>query len=240
MQPSEGYLGQGSGSVILISGATGFLGRALAVALMRRNHVVRALVRPGSESKAPGGSEVALGDALDAGSVCGVARGCGTLCHLVGTPHPASWKQREFEQVDRASLFASVQAAQAAGIRHLVYVSVAHPAPMMRGYIAIRRECEARIDDCGIPATILRPWYVLGPGHRWPIVLQPFYQLAEAVPLTREAAARLGLVTHAQMIGALVWATENPPEGRRVLSVPEIRTIGAAGFAGADSGEEGR
>lgn len=234
MQPSERCVGQGSGSVVLITGATGYLGRALAGALHGRRIAVRALVRPGSERKAPRGAAVVTGDALDAGSVAQAAAGCSTLCHLVGTPHPASWKQRQFEQIDRASLFASVEAGRIAGVRHLVYVSVAHPAPMMRGYIAIRRECEAGIEASGIRATILRPWYVLGPGHRWPIVLQPLYRLAGALPSTREAALRLGLVSHAEMIAALVWAIENPPDGRRVLSVSEIRAIGAAGSAAAD------
>ena len=53
-------------------------------------------------------------------------------------------------------------------------------------------------------ATVLRPWYVLGPGHRWPYMLVPFYWLMERVPSKRETAQRLGLVTHAQMIAALL------------------------------------
>ena len=73
-------------------------------------------------------------------------------------------------------------------------------------------------------ATVLRPWYVLGPGHRWPYALLPFYWLFEQIPSKRDTALRLGLVTHAQMIASLARAVENrPPSGVRVVEVPEIR-----------------
>jgi len=49
----------------------------------------------------------------------------------------------------------------------------------MRAYIAVRKECEAILAASGLTTTILRPWYVLGPGHRWPVILLPFYRLAE-------------------------------------------------------------
>jgi len=58
-----------------------------------------------------------------------------------------------------------------------MYVSVAHPAPVMNAYIEPRMEVEAAIRAAGLNATILRPWYVLGPRHRWPYVLLPFYAL---------------------------------------------------------------
>lgn len=72
-------------------------------------------------------------------------------------------------------------------------------------------------------ATFLRPWYVLGPGHRWPYALIPFYWLLERLPGTRETARRLGLVTLPQMIAALVDAIENPADGIRIVDVPAIR-----------------
>jgi hypothetical protein len=75
-------------------------------------------------------------------------------------------------------------------------------------------------------ATIVRPWYVLGPGHRWPYALLPIYAALERIPATREAAARLGLVKLPQMVAALVHAVEHPPDGVRVLDVPAIRRLG--------------
>jgi uncharacterized protein YbjT (DUF2867 family) len=100
---------------------------------------------------------------------------------------------------------------------------VAHPAPAMKAYWEARAEGEDALRSSGLPATILRPWYVLGPGHRWPYLLRPGYWLLELLPPTRESARRLGLVTLGQMVQALVFAIENPPKTLRILEVPEIR-----------------
>ena len=94
---------------------------------------------------------------------------------------------------------------------------------MMKAYIEVREECESMIRDSGLNATILRPWYVLGPGHRWPFALLPAYWLLERLPSTRDGARRLGLVTLEQMLRALAGAVGDPCTGVRVLGVPEIR-----------------
>ena len=127
---------------------------------------MHALVRPGSEAKVPAGAQPVVGNALDAATFApAIPRGA-TLVHLIGTPRPSPAKAAEFQSVDLASIHAATAAARRAGVRHLVYVSVAHPAPIMRSYIAVRLEGEALTKLAGMPATILRPWYVLGPGHR--------------------------------------------------------------------------
>jgi len=90
----------------------------------------------------------------------------------------------------------------------------------------VRSECEAMICQSGMNSTILRPWYVLGPGHRWPYFLLPIYKLMELLPQTREGATRLGLVTLEQMSHALLRAVEAPSPGVRVVEVPEIRFPG--------------
>ena len=96
----------------------------------------------------------------------------------------------------------------------------------MKFYIAVRAEAERMIRASGMNATILRPWYVLGPGRRWPLILKPLYWLMERVPSTRESAQRLGLVTIEQMVGALVRSVETPAQRVRILGVPEIRKLG--------------
>jgi len=93
----------------------------------------------------------------------------------------------------------------------------------MREYVQARAEAEAFLRAQGFRATFLRPWYVLGPGHRWPYLLVPGYWLAERFPGTRATARRIGLVTLKQMATAIVDSIEHPPEGKRVIEVPEIR-----------------
>jgi uncharacterized protein YbjT (DUF2867 family) len=184
----------------------------------------------------PAGAAALIGDALEPDVISGVLRSNDTLVHLIGTPHPNPSKAREFQRVDLPSIRASVTAARRVGITHLIYVSVAQPAPFMRAFIAVRAQGEAMIREAKLTATVLRPWYVLGPGHRWATVLIPLYKLAELWPSTRERAQRLGLVTIAQMVSALVMAIENPaPAGQiRIVDVPAIKRAGE-NFTEADS-----
>lgn len=199
------------------------MGRALDKLLIARGHEVRVLVRPGSERKVPAGAILIPGNALDSASFAQKIAPADTFVHLTGVAHPAPWKEKAFRAVDLASLRASGSAAASAGISHFIYVSVAHPAPVMKAYIRVRRECEEILRNQHLLSTILRPWYVLGPGHRWPTLLKPFYALLEAIPLTREGARRLGLVRLPEMTAAIAWAVEHPPEKTRILDVPAIR-----------------
>jgi uncharacterized protein YbjT (DUF2867 family) len=217
---------------VFVTGGTGYIGRALVGALVARGHTVRALVRPGADVRLPPGVPAVVGDALTAASYAAHVAPADTLVQLVGTPHPGPSKAAEFARVDLPSGLAAVEAALAAGVRHLVYVSVAQPAPVMRAYVAARAAVEGRIGvahaEAGLAATVLRPWYVLGPGHRWPYLLVPLYALGRVLPATRPGAERLGLVSQAAMVAALVEAVETPPDGAaggpRVWEVPRIRT----------------
>jgi len=212
---------------VFVAGGTGYMGRRLIPRLVARGHTVRALVRAGSEKKLPAGCNAVLGNALDGSSYKSQIAPADTFVQLVGVAHPSPAKAEEFRKIDLPSGLGSIAAAKAAGVRHFVYLSVAHPAPMMHAYIAVRAECEAAIEAAGLNATILRPWYVLGPGHRWPYLLAPFYKAAELISATREGARRLGLVTLEQMICALTDAVENPFTGTRIVEVPEIRSCAA-------------
>lgn len=209
-----------------MTGSTGYIGRPLVGALLARGHRVRALVRPESAGRAAAGATSVVGNALDAATFAPAVTGADTIVHLVGTPHPSPKKAAEFQRVDLPSILASVEAARRAGAPHLVYVSVAHPAPVMHAYIAVRSAGERAIAEAGLTATILRPWYVLGPGHRWPYLLVPFYAMARLMPSKRETARRLGLVTLQQMVDALIRAVENPPPAGRIqiLEVPDIQS----------------
>jgi uncharacterized protein YbjT (DUF2867 family) len=213
---------------VFITGGTGYIGRTLTAALVERGHHVRILARPASTGRVPPGAEAVVGNALDAASFAGELRPGDTLVHLVGTPHPSPAKAAEFRRVDLPSIEASVSAASTAGIAHLVYVSVAQPAPVMKAYIEVRARGEAAIERARLTATVLRPWYVLGPGHWWPLVLLPLYGLFALLPGTRDGARRLGLVTIRQMVNALVRAVEVPPPSGtiRILGVPGIRNTG--------------
>jgi uncharacterized protein YbjT (DUF2867 family) len=210
---------------ILLTGATGYLGCALIPALLARGHCLRALVRPGSERKLPAGVDVVTGSPLREADIARVLPGADTLVHLVGVPKPSPAKARAFREIDLVSIQAAAAAAARAPLPpHVVYLSVAQPAPVMKAYLAVRAEGEALLRAAQLDATCLRPWYVLGPGHRWPLVLLPLYAVLRQFPSTRATAERLGFVALEEMVAALVRAVEDRPSGVRTVEVPEIRT----------------
>jgi len=170
---------------VFITGGTGYIGRRLIPELLAHGHEVRALVRAGAERRLPSGASAILGDALQHASYAAQVRPADTFVHLVGVSHPGPAKAALFRSVDVASVREAVTAATGAGVRHFVYVSVAQPAPVMREYQQARAESEGLIRQSGLNATILRPWYVLGPGHRWPIVLLPLYWVFGRLPASR-------------------------------------------------------
>ena len=214
---------------VFVTGGTGYIGRHLLPLLVQRGHQVRALTRRGSESKVPAGCEVVVGDPFDRGTFAGYVARCDTFVHLVGVPHPSPSKAQQFLDIDLRSARESIAAAAGRPAMHFVYVSVAQPAPVMRAYQQARRLAEDALAASGLTRTIVRPWYVLGPGHRWPYALLPVYAVLERLPSTRDSARRLGLVTLRQMVATLVDAVENPPVRERLIEVPEIRASEMSG-----------
>ena len=209
--------------LVFITGGTGYLGRRVIPALIARGHRVRALVRPGSQAKVPRGCEIVVGNPFDRATFAHAIAPCDTFLQLVGVPHPSPSKARQFIDIDLRSALESIAAARESAVVHFVYVSVAQPAPVMRAYQHARHQAESALDASGLRRTILRPWYVLGPGHRWPYLIVPIYWLLERLPSTRETTRRLGLVTISQIVHALVEAIEHPPDEARIVEVPEMK-----------------
>ena len=155
---------------------------ALIPELTIRGHEVLALVRQQSAARLPPNCRAVVGDPLKRETFQSAILAGATFIQLIGVPHPSPAKAQQFREIDLVSVRESVAAAAAANASHFVYLSVAQPAPMMKDYIAVRAEGEAMIRAAGLRATILRPWYVLGPGHRWPYALIPFYWICERLP----------------------------------------------------------
>jgi uncharacterized protein YbjT (DUF2867 family) len=208
---------------VFVAGGTGYIGRRLLPLLLTRGHRVRALARSGSESRVAAGCEVTIGDPLDRRTFTDAIVPCDTFVQLVGVPHPSPRKAQQFIDIDLRSARESIAAAREQRVAHFIYVSVAQPAPAMRAYQEARHLAEEALAAAGLTRTIVRPWYVLGPGHRWPYLLLPVYAALEALPSTRDTARRLGLVTLPQMVATLVDAVEHPPAVERLVEVPEIR-----------------
>lgn len=136
---------------ILVTGATGTVGRRVVEQLVRRGADVRALVRDPGKANLPAGVQIARGDLLDVDSLRGAFSGVSTL-FLLNAVTPD-----EFTQA-----LIALNLVREAGIERIVYLSVIHGdvyvnVPHFAGKLAVER----MIEQMGLKATILRPAYFM-------------------------------------------------------------------------------
>ena len=213
---------------IFITGGTGYIGSRLIAALLQTgDYRIKALARKGSEHKLPPGCEVVIGDALDASSYRSASHNTDVFIHLIGVPHPSPAKIAAFETIDLVSVQQAAVVISNNQLPHVIYLSVSqYPGRIMKEYRNIRATSEGLLQSTGARCSFIRPWYVLGPGHWWPVLLMPLYTLARLLPATREQSRQQGLVTIKQMIRTLHFAINHPPEnGVRIYNVPDIKAF---------------
>ncbi|GEN13374.1 Uncharacterized conserved protein YbjT, contains NAD(P)-binding and DUF2867 domains [Myxococcus fulvus] len=136
---------------ILVTGATGAVGRHVVEQLTRRGADVRALVRDPAKARFPTGVAVVQGDLLDIDSLRSAFSGVSTL-FLLNAVVP--------DEVTQALI--ALNLAREAGIQRIVYLSVIHSdryvnVPHFAGKFAVER----MIEQLGLGATILRPAYFM-------------------------------------------------------------------------------
>lgn len=137
---------------ILVTGATGTVGRQVVAQLVKRGAHVRTLVRNPSKAGFPPGVDVVQGDLLDVDSVRSAFSGVSTLFLLNAVVAD------EYTQA-----LIALNVAREAGIERIVYLSVIHSdvyvnVPHFSGKYGVER----MIEQMGLNATILRPAYFMG------------------------------------------------------------------------------
>ena len=110
---------------ILLTGATGFLGQAIAVALKDQGHAVRAIVRSESRELARLGIEQQHGQITAFDQVCAAATGCDAIVHAAGCSDPLA----SIEQLHDANVRSTdcmLGACELLGIPRLLLTSCAN------------------------------------------------------------------------------------------------------------------
>src|ERR1700712_1578861 len=136
---------------ILITGASGAIGRQVVQQLVDRGAAVRALVRDPAKTNFPVGVEVVQGDLLDVASLRQAVSGVSTLFLLNGVVPD------EFTQA-----LVALNVARDAGIDRVVYLSVIHSDKYLNvPHFAGKFGVERMLEQMGFGATILRPAYFM-------------------------------------------------------------------------------
>jgi uncharacterized protein YbjT (DUF2867 family) len=209
---------------IFITGGTGYIGGYLIAQLIAKGYHVKALVRNQSAHKLPAGVEIIKGDALNAASYQHHISPCQMMIHLVGVSHPSPAKKAQFYSIDLVAAQQAALAARHAMVSEFVMMSVAQESTkIMADYQQARAQAESYVNDL-LPNTLfVRPWYVVGPGHYWPLLLTPIYKILSWLPFTQRKANALALVTINQLIAAMVDSIEKPAKGHYTLEISEIK-----------------
>jgi UDP-glucose 4-epimerase len=191
-------------SRILVTGASGFIGRAAVAAFAREGHAVRAAVRrPPAEPFDAEVETVVHTDLTQQVDWTPVVAGCDAVVHLAGIAHSRlGTPQSLYDRVNRAATAELAAAAAQAGVGRFVFVSSIRaqsgaaadhaiserdPARPTNPYGRSKLAAEDAVRAAGVPFTILRPALVYGVGvkgnfalllraasSRWPLPVRDF------------------------------------------------------------------
>jgi uncharacterized protein YbjT (DUF2867 family) len=171
--------------VILVTGATGFVGPKIVHALREREQPVRSLVRrPGDRSAmtlASWGSELVQGDMTDAASLRRAVEGAEVVVHLVSIRQGAD---EDFRRVMEQGTRDLVGAAKDAGVRRFVLMSALGTGEETKDLVPYYRskwEMEQAVRGSGLEHVIFRPSFVFA---RDGGILPTFRKLARLAPVT--------------------------------------------------------
>lgn len=155
--------------MILITGATGFVGRHVVNRLMQENRRIRVLL-PESRQRnfpwdeaAPNAPEIITGTLLNEEAVFRAVTGAHVVIHLEN----ALWwgRQRDLERVEVVGTRQLITAARAARVGRIITLSQQGASPSSAFYLhRTKGQVEGLIRASGLAYTIIRPGLIFGPG----------------------------------------------------------------------------
>lgn len=198
--------------LILLTGGTGFVGRAVVRALRARDHRVRCLVRPGSEPRLAGADaiEPVGGDVTRPEGLAAAVRGADAVIHLVGIIRELPAKGITFERLHAQATRHMVEAARAAGVGRYLQMSALGVRPGARArYHQTKWQAEEAVRASGLRWTIFRPSIIFGPGDGFVTLLARLVRLP-VVPVIGDGQNRLQPVAVEHVAEGFARALETP------------------------------
>jgi NADH dehydrogenase len=180
---------------VFVTGATGFVGRAVIQSLRAEGHVVRCLVRRGSEEDLHGfeAIERVEGDILGPPEALeGGMAGCDTVVHLVGIIRELPTRGVTFERLHHKGTANVLAAATRAGVRRYLHMSALGTRPGARSrYHQTKWAGEEAVRASGLAWTIFRPSVIYGPGDGFVSLLAGMIRRLPVVPVIGDGSQRV-------------------------------------------------
>ncbi|MBX3458619.1 MAG: NAD(P)H-binding protein [Planctomycetes bacterium] len=215
---------EGAEHPVLLTGATGYIGRRL-LPLLLRTSPVRCLVRDAARPLDPRAQAV-IGDVLQPATLAAAMAGVRTAYYMVHMMAAA----RHFEQADREAARNFAAAASHAGVKRIIYLGALGDDndPKLSPHIRSRHEVGRILRESGAEVIELRASIVIGKGstsfelirtltHRLPVMICPRWLDTPTQPIAIDDA-----------LACLAAALELPASGSRVIEIgtPDVTSYG--------------
>lgn len=163
---------------VVVTGASGAVGRSLVPLLVQGGSEVRAVIRSGAaaDELRADGAKVAVGRLGDTDTVEAVLDGAHTVVHLAGGLEPANvpdsgpeaTPERLYEEVNLLPTRWVLEAAVEAGVARFLFLSYPGAAPEASNpYLRAKGLAEDEIRASGLQHAIVRSTHIYGPRCRW-------------------------------------------------------------------------
>ncbi len=205
-----------------VTGATGFIGRAVLRRLAADGWAIKALFRPGSHARRPDIANVTWisGDLEQEGSLIKLVSGVHAVIHCAGAVRGAC--REDFEQVN---VLGTQKLARICSQQHqhpffLLISSLAAREPELSYYASSKRKAETLLAKStpGVPWTVLRPPAVYGPGDREMLPLfQAMYR--GICPVPGDGAGRVSLVHVNDLAEAVLHLLNVDKSGNKIYEL---------------------
>lgn len=216
---------------ILVTGGTGFVGRAVVAALAEAGHVSRVLVR---QPAAPRARELAgrfpvelvAGDVLKPDTLRAALLGCEAVIHLVGIISEVD--QNTFENAHTQATRHLVGAAQVGGVKRFLHMSALGTRPNAASrYHQTKWAAEEAVRASGLDWTIFRPSLIYGPEDHFTRMMADWSRWSPVVPVLGTGQGRLQPIAVEAVALAFARALTQPATSGRTLDLcgPERLTF---------------
>ena len=222
--------------MILVAGATGFIGTHLCHALKAAGHDVRALVRDTSPLEVlPEGVHTAVGDVVTGHGLSEACAGCDTVVHLVSIIRET--KTMTFDKVHAGGTAHLLAAATETGVRRVIYMSALGTGRgIPTGYFATKARGEELVQASGLEWAILRPSIVLGKGAGFASALMGLLRKGPVIPVAGSGQTRMEPVDVADLsaaicallAGAVGWRRASEIGGPEAVTFNDLLRLTAA------------